>query len=92
MKESTKSIIIESLKISAIVIVSAGIILTIALINSYNYNADKVSSIRNNTRDYAYEHYCDSIYITDPDYYFDVIQESDKYNDYLDKHGEWWTN
>lgn len=93
MKESTKSIIIESLKISAIGIVLAGIILTIALIKSYNYNDDKTFTIRNNsTRDYAYEHYCDSIYVTNRDYYLDVIQESDKYNDYIEEHGEWWTN
>lgn len=46
----------------------------------------------NNTRDYDYEHYCDSIYVTNPDYYLDVLVESDKYQSYIDEHGEWWTN
>jgi hypothetical protein len=93
MKESTKSIIIESLKISAIGIIIAGIVLAVALYTSYHYNDDKTFTIRNNsTCDYTYEHYCDSIYIVNPDYYLDVIQESDKYNEYLDEHGEWWTN
>ena len=45
----------------------------------------------NNTRDYAYEHYCDSIYATNPDYYLDVLVETDKFQSYLNEHGKWWT-
>lgn len=41
--------------------------------------------------DYEYEAYCDSIWESDPDYYFDVICESDEYDQYLEKHGEWWS-
>lgn len=41
-------------------------------------------------RDYAYEAYCDSIYENNPDYYLDVLQESDEYISYIEKHGEWW--
>lgn len=43
-----------------------------------------------NTRDYQYEAYCDSIWESNPDYYMDVIAESDEYCEYLDKHGKWW--
>ena len=42
------------------------------------------------TRNYAYEHYCDSIYNANPDYYLDVIMETDEYIDYVNEHGEWW--
>ena len=30
-------------------------------------------------RDYAYEAHCDSIWEADPDYYLDVLVESDEY-------------
>ena len=43
----------------------------------------------NNTRDYDYEHYCDSVYEVNPDYYLDVLIESDKYQSYINEHGEW---
>lgn len=42
------------------------------------------------TRDYAYEAYCDSIYETDPDYYLDVLMETDEYQLYIEKHQDWW--
>ncbi len=42
------------------------------------------------TRDLAYEAYCDSIYEADPDYYLDVLTETDEYQEYLEIHGEWW--
>ena len=55
--------------------------------------SDKSFVIKNNdTRDYDYEHYCDSIYEVNPDYYLDVLVETDEYQDYIEKHGEWWTN
>lgn len=41
-------------------------------------------------RDYAYEAYCDSVYRVNPDYYLDVLCETDEYCIYLEKHGEWW--
>lgn len=41
-------------------------------------------------RDFAYENYCDSIWVNDPDYYIDVLLETDQYLDYIDKHGIWW--
>lgn len=54
---------------------------------------NKSYTIKNNsTRDYKYEHYCDSIYEVDPDYYLDVLVETDEFQNYIDKHGEWWTN
>lgn len=43
------------------------------------------------TRDYAYEAYCDSIYENDTMYYIDVLVETDEYQDYLKKHGVWWS-
>lgn len=56
-------------------------------------NDSKTFTIKNNfTRDYNYEHYCDSICEVNPDYYNDVIVESDKFQDYINNHGEWWTN
>lgn len=54
-------------------------------INNYNRSNDT-------TRDYKYEHYCDSIYEANPDYYFDVLVETDEFQNYIDEHGEWWTN
>lgn len=56
-------------------------------------NNNKTLSVKNNnTRDYNYEHYCDSVYEVNPDYYFDVLVESDKFQSYINKHGEWWNN
>lgn len=56
-------------------------------------NTNKTFVIKNNdTRDYKYEHYCDSIYEVDPDYYFDVLVETDKFQNYIEEHGQWWTN
>ena len=54
-------------------------------INNYNRSNDT-------TRDINYEHYCDSIWITNPDYYLDVLVETDEFQNYIDEHGEWWTN
>lgn len=52
----------------------------------YSYN----NSYNNIQRDYEYEHYCDSIWVNNPDYYLDVLVESDEYQNYIDIHGEWW--
>lgn len=42
------------------------------------------------TRNINYEHYCDSIWITNPDYYLDVLVETDEFQSYIEKHGQWW--
>ena len=44
------------------------------------------------TRDINYEHYCDSIWITNPDYYLDVLVETDEFQNYIEEHGQWWDN
>ena len=41
-------------------------------------------------RDYAYEAYCDSIWKADPDYYLDVLCETEEYIEYVNIHGQWW--
>ena len=43
-------------------------------------------------RDYAYEVYCDSIWEADPDYYLDVLVESDEYQNYIEQNGEWFNH
>ena len=48
------------------------------------------STKESTTRNYAYEHYCDSIWVANPDYYIDVLSETDEYCTYIEKHGEWW--
>lgn len=50
------------------------------------------TKVADDTRNYAYEAYCDSIYNADPDYYLDVLCESDEYCSYIEEHGEWWNN
>lgn len=42
------------------------------------------------TRDVAYENYCDSVWQANPDYYQDVIVESDEYQTYIEVNGKWW--
>lgn len=42
------------------------------------------------TRDYAYEAYCDSIWECDEEYYLDVLEETDEYQDYVELNGIWW--
>lgn len=57
------------------------------------YFDSKSFTIKNNsTRDYKFEHYCDSIYEVNPDYYLDVLVETDEFQDYIEKHGQWWDN
>ena len=45
---------------------------------------------KSTTRDLAYEAYCDSIWANDPDYYLDVLCETDEYCTYIETNGEWW--
>ena len=74
----------------AFLILSISVLSTIFAIE---YSKDKIYIVKNNdTRDYNFEHYCDSIYEVDKDYYYDVLMESDSFQLYIDKHGEWWTN
>lgn len=42
------------------------------------------------SRDIAYEHYCDSIWENNPDYYVDVLAETGQYQEYIAQHGTWW--
>ena len=64
------------------------IIIAIAAIVVIGCRPTKVA----NNRDYAYEAYCDSIWEANPNYYLDVLVESDKYCTYIEEHGEWWNN
>ena len=48
------------------------------------------TKVVDNTRSYEYEAWCDSIWEADPDYYMDVLIESDTYQTYIEEHGEWW--
>ena len=41
-------------------------------------------------RDYVYEEYCDSIWEADPDYYLDVLCETEEYIEYINNNGQWW--
>lgn len=41
-------------------------------------------------RNHAYEAYCDSIWEANPDYYLDVLVESDEYQNYIELNGQWW--
>ena len=45
-----------------------------------------------NNRNYEYEYYCDSLWIVNPDYYNDVLIETDEYQQYIDQNGQWWDN
>ena len=64
--------------------------LAISYITNFKSSTSLVKN--NNTRDYVYEHYCDSIYEANPDYYLDVLVETDKFQSYLYEHGKWWTD
>ena len=68
-------------------------LVNLSFIRCSNYIDSKNYITKNNsTRDYKFEHYCDSIYEVNPDYYLDVLIETDKFQDYIDKHGKWWKN
>ena len=70
-----------------------GVIIGLSITFLTNSFDNKFYTIKNNsTRDYKFEHYCDSIYEVNPDYYFDVLIETDEFQNYIDEHGEWWTN
>lgn len=41
-------------------------------------------------RNYQFEQYCDSIWNNNPEYYQNVLVETDYYQQYINKCGEWW--
>ena len=68
-------------------------LVNLSFIRCSNYIDSKNYITKNDsTRDYKFEHYCDSIYEVNPDYYLDVLIETDKFQSYIDKHGKWWEN
>lgn len=79
----------KSIRLITIICISLWLATGIYTVVPYISNTNKSFIIKNNnTRDYAYEHYCDSIYETNPDYYLDVLVETDEFQSYLDEHGE----
>ena len=83
----------KSIRLIVIIYIGLWLLTSIYTVVSYISNTNKSFIITNNhTRDYAYEHYCDSIYETNPDYYLDVLVETDEFQSYINEHGEWWTN
>ena len=69
-----------------------GVVVYLSIKYIPNINDKTLIVKNNNTRDYAYEHYCDSIYEVDSYYYLDVLVETDEFQSYINEHGEWWTN
>lgn len=65
-------------------------ILILSFITLGTISCIKVSANKAEPRDVKYESYCDSIWYVDRDYYLDVIVETEEYQDYISKHGEWW--
>ena len=88
MRNTTKANVLTI--ISLLFVIS---LVNLSFIRCSNYIDSKNYITKNDsTRDYKFEHYCDSIYEVNPDYYLDVLIETDKFQDYIDKHGKWWTN
>ena len=83
-------------EIQALVLFLLFLVIPVAVIAStFNWATEdsKSFTIKNNSiRDYKFEHYCDSIYEVNPNYYLDVIVETDEFQNYIDEHGEWWEN
>ena len=88
MRNTTKANVL-----TIIFLLFVGALVNLSFIYYSNYIDSKNYIIKNNsTRDYKFEHYCDSIYEVNPDYYLDVLVETDKFQNYIDEHGKWWTN
>ena len=83
--------ITDKMKNNIIIILTLLAIISILGVYITNNNS-KIFIKNNSTRDYNYEHYCDSIYEVNPDYYLDVLIETDEFQNYIDEHGEWWKN
>lgn len=62
------------------------VIATVISIVAMRCSSTKVSD----TRDLSYEAYCDSIWDNNPDYYMDVLVETDEYQSYIEANGRWW--
>lgn len=80
MNKTTETLIVAA-------IMSFSIAAFLLSIICYNKEAEQ---IRKESRDLEYEQYCDSIYISNPNYYYDVLVETDEYQQYIEKHGVWW--
>lgn len=91
MKSTTKQIVIFLAIILAGGMIGFGVGHQVGSNSMYSCIKDYHRS-NDRTRDINYEHYCDSIWITNPDYYLDVLVESDEFQEYIDKHGQWWDN
>lgn len=48
------------------------------------------TKVADDSRDTIFEAYCDSVYRVNPDYYLDVLCETDEYCNYIEEYGEWW--
>ena len=84
MRNTTKANIL-----TIIFLLFVGALVSLSFIYYSGYIDSKIYTIRNNsTRDYKFEHYCDSIYKVNPNYYLDVLIETDEFQNYIDKHGE----
>ena len=81
--------ITDKMKDNIIIILILLVIVSISGVYIINNNS-KLFIKNNSTRNYNYEHYCDSIYEVNPDYYLDVLIETDEFQNYIDEHGEWW--
>ncbi len=64
------------------------VIVAIMIVMKYQHCS---SGIKNHeSRDFAYEKYCDSIFVVNPNYYYDELVETDEYEQYIKEHGIWW--
>ena len=87
-----KKITTTQILVLAILFIAVPVAIIASTFN-WNVNDSKSFTIKNNsTRNYKYEHYCDSMYYTNQDYYLDVIVETEEFQNYIYEHGEWWTN
>lgn len=68
-----------------LIIILILLIIYIIFIKTISNNNNKSS-----TKNINYENYCDSIFDNNPDYYFDVLIETDSFKNYIDKNGKWW--
>jgi hypothetical protein len=64
--------------------------ISIAIMAIITFEGCQSTKVTDSTRDLAYEQYCDSIWEANPEYYDDVLAETDEYQDYLEEHGKWW--
>lgn len=88
MRNTTKTNIL-----TIIFLLFVGALVNLSFIRCSNYIDSKNYITKNDsTRDYKFEHYCDSIYEVNPDYYLDVLIETDEFQNYINEHGKWWEN